>query len=246
MVTFGRFAAFSLLVSIATASHVVISTIGTGTGIAEGVPRYLTTSPHQARRSRIQPCTDITSLSLAAATSTHNDLPTSHSDSRKPQLTISVQKIPKMASINPTGIFRFVEPDLTIPAQDRAIFANPRPKHLVQLELPLHDIRTSNEITSGSAGLDVQGFTYLHHVSALSPEQMLAARNAEDVLAPETLEMMIKYTGAKRGVVHSVGFRRIPASKQLDLEFVPLRGSEIDLAMERIPKDQMLGMLLVD
>lgn len=151
-----------------------------------------------------------------------------------------------MASINPTGIFRFVEPDLTIPAQDRAIFANPRPKHLVQLELPLHDIRTSNEISAGSAGLDVQGFTYLHHVSALSPEQMLEGRNAEDVLAPETLEMMIKYTGAKRGVVHSVGFRRIPASKQLDLEFVPLRGSEIDLAMERIPKDQMLGMLLVD
>lgn len=91
MVTFGRFAAFSLLVSIATASHVVISTIGTGTGIAEGVPRYLTTSPHQARRSRIQPCTDITSLSLTA-TSTHNDLPTSHSDSYKPQLTISVQE----------------------------------------------------------------------------------------------------------------------------------------------------------
>lgn len=151
-----------------------------------------------------------------------------------------------MAPINPTGIFRFVEPDLTIPAQDRAIFANPRPKHLVQLELPLHDIRTSNKITSGSAGLDVQGFTYLHHVSALSPEQMLTGRNAEDLLAPETLEMMIKYTGAKRGVVHSVGFRRIPASKQLDLEFVPLRGSEIDLAMERIPKDQMLGMLLVD
>lgn len=245
MVTFGRFAAFSLLVSIATASHVVISTIGAGTGIAEGVPRYLTTSPHQARRSRIQPCTDITSLSLTA-TSTHNDLLTSHSDSCKPQLTISVQKITKMASINPTGIFRFVEPDLTIPAQDRAIFANPRPKHLVQLELPLHDIRTSNEISSGSAGLDVQGFTYLHHVSALSPEQMLEGRNAEDLLAPETLEMMIKYTGAKRGVVHSVGFRRIPASKQLDLEFVPLRGSEIDLAMERIPKDQMLGMLLVD
>lgn len=80
MVTFERFDAFSLLVSIATASHVVISTIGTGTGIAEGVPRYLTTSPHQARRSRIQPCTDITSLSLTV-TSTHNDLPTSHSDS---------------------------------------------------------------------------------------------------------------------------------------------------------------------
>lgn len=247
MVTFGRFAAFSLLVSIATASHVVISTIGTGTGIAEGVPRYLTTSPHQATRSRIQPCTDITSHTHSLSNSNeHNDLLTSHSDSRKPQLPISVQEIAKMASINPTGIFRFVEPDLTIPAQDRAIFANPRPKHLVQLKLPLHNFRTSNEISSGSAGLDVQGFTYLHHVSALSPEQMLAGRNAEDVLAPETLEMMIKYTGAKRGVVHSVGFRRIPASKQLDLEFVPLRGSEIDVAMEKVPKDQMLGMLLVD
>lgn len=75
---------------------------------------------------------------------------------------------------------------------------------------------------------------------------MLEGRNAEDVLGPETLEMMIKLTGAKRGVVHSVGFRRIAASKQLDLEFVPMRGSEIDVAMERIPKDQMLGMLLVD
>lgn len=88
MVNFGRFAAFSLIVSIATVSHVVISTIGTGTGIAEGVPRYLTTSPHQARRSRIQPCTDITSLSLSNSNE-HNDLLTSHSDSCKPQLTIS-------------------------------------------------------------------------------------------------------------------------------------------------------------
>lgn len=37
MVTFGRFAAFSLLVSIATESRVVISTISTGTGSAESV-----------------------------------------------------------------------------------------------------------------------------------------------------------------------------------------------------------------
>ena len=147
-----------------------------------------------------------------------------------------------MGSIGHTGIFRFVEPDLTVPAEDRAIFANPRPKRLEQLELPLHDFRTSSEVAKGYAGLDTQGFTYLSHVSALSPEQMLEGRNAEEKLAPEVLDMMLKLTGAKRGVVHSIGFRRTLASKQQDLDFVPMRDSAIDQIMAKIPKDQMLGM----
>ncbi|KAI5366595.1 Putative hydroxylase/desaturase AsaB [Septoria linicola] len=141
---------------------------------------------------------------------------------------------------NQHAIFRFVEPDLTIPAYDRAIFANPRPKRLEQLELPLHDFRTSTEVARGFEGLDQQGFTYIEHASSLTPDEMLAGRNAEDKLAPEVLEMMAKLTGAKRGVVHSIGFRRIPASKQQDLDFVPMRGSEIDQQMEQIPKDGML------
>lgn len=141
-----------------------------------------------------------------------------------------------------TAIFRFVEPDLTVPAYDRAIFANPRAKQIEQLELPLHDFRTSTEVARGTDGLDLQGFTYIEHDSCLTPDEMLAGRHAEEILAPEVLQMMVELTGAKRGVVHSIGFRRVLASKQQDLDFVPMRGSEIDQKMEQIPKDQMLGM----
>lgn len=144
-------------------------------------------------------------------------------------------------SVGKSGIFRFVEPDLTVPAEDRAMFANARPKRLEQMELPLHDFRTSGEVAKGYEGLDTQDFTYINHASALCSEQMLQGRNAEEKLAPEVLDMMLKFTGAKIGVVHNIAFRRVPASKQLDLEFVPMRDSAIDQIMAKIPKNRMMG-----
>ncbi|KAF2217519.1 hypothetical protein CERZMDRAFT_92166 [Cercospora zeae-maydis SCOH1-5] len=146
-----------------------------------------------------------------------------------------------MGSIEPThGIFRFVDPDLSVPAYDRAIFANPRPKRLEQLKLPLHNFWTSDEVAKGSAGLDTQGFTYIEHASSLTAEQVFEDGNVEAVLVPETIDMMLKLTGAKRGVAHNVGFRRKAATKQENLDFIPMRGNELDQILAKMPKNQLL------
>lgn len=148
-----------------------------------------------------------------------------------------------MGSVGETyGIIRYVEPDLSVPARDRAFFANPAPKRLEEIEQTLHDMRTSKDIARGVEGLDVQGFTYLHSPSSLSGEQMLEGTNAEDIYGPETLNMMLKFTGAKKGICHSVGFRLKPADKQKDLSFVPMRGAEIDQIMAGESLDGILGI----
>ncbi|CAK1363211.1 hypothetical protein CB0940_04683 [Cercospora beticola] len=146
-----------------------------------------------------------------------------------------------MGSIEETyGIFRFVDPDLSVSAYDRAIFANPRPKRLEQLKLPLHNFWTSDEVAKGNAGLDTQGFTYIKHASSLTADEVFEGRNVEDVLVPETIDMMLKLTGAKHGVAHNVGFRRKSAAKQENLDFIPMRGNELDQILAKMPKNQLL------
>ncbi|EME38479.1 hypothetical protein DOTSEDRAFT_39471 [Dothistroma septosporum NZE10] len=138
------------------------------------------------------------------------------------------------------GIFRFLEPDLSVPAEDRAIFAAPANVRAVEERIQLHDFRTSADVARGAQGLDVQAFTYIKHKSSLSGEEMLQGTNVEDIYAPETVDMILKLTGASRGVVHNVAFRRDPATKQNDLKYVMRAGGERDQAVMSLPQDRVL------
>lgn len=145
-----------------------------------------------------------------------------------------------MANTNPTyGVFTFVEPDLSIPAHERPMFAAPETKTSVAEKLVLHDFRTATDIARGAEGLDVQGFTFINHTSALSTERLLNGTNIEDVegtYAQESLNLILELTGAKRGIVHNVVFRRRLSPGEPDLSSLFPKGDkeEVDAPRKKI------------
>lgn len=138
---------------------------------------------------------------------------------------------------------RFVEQDLTIPARERALFSPPAPKRAEEVELPLYNLRAAAELAKGAEGLDVQGFTCINHISSLTRDELLQGTNVEDVYAPEVRDMMLRLTGAKRGVVHSIGFRKKPSTETADPSYVMMRGAAIDKILDFLPQDDILGTL---
>lgn len=146
------------------------------------------------------------------------------------------------------GLIRFTDPDQTIPPEERAFFAQSPAKKSALLSLPLHDFRTSPDITRGAEGLDVQGFTYITHNFSLSDKELFEGRKAEDIYAKECVELVLKLTGAKRGVVHNIEIRqkagRVGTEEEDGMGKVPLKGSEVDKEVEKFPTDELFGMFL--
>lgn len=124
------------------------------------------------------------------------------------------------------GVFRFLEPDLSVPAEERAIFAGPASKVAKEETIELHDFRTATDVAKGARGLDVQAFTYLNHTSSLTGDEILEETNAEDIYAPEVIDFILGVTGGSRAVVHNIAFRRKLATKQVDLYHVNRAGGE--------------------
>ena len=151
------------------------------------------------------------------------------------------------ASPEPTyGTFRFLEPDLSVPAKERAIFAGPASKVAKEETIELHDFRTANDVAQGARGLDVQAFTYINHVSSLTGDEMLQGTNVEDVYAPEVIDFMLGVTGGSRAVVHNIAFRRKLATNQVDLSYVNRAGGEWDEAIKKRSNDRISGMQTIE
>lgn len=140
-----------------------------------------------------------------------------------------------------TGIFRFIDPDLSIPASQRAIYASPAPKRVVEEEIALHDLRAATDLPSGQAGLDTQAFTWAKHQFSLSAEELLQGDNVENVYVQEVKDLVLKVTGAKRAVAHQAAFRRGLATKQENLNAVHPAGGEFDEATLKMPRDRFQG-----
>ncbi|KAK8075386.1 hypothetical protein PG997_010049 [Apiospora hydei] len=147
-----------------------------------------------------------------------------------------------MASSNPTcGVFTFVEPDLSVSAHDRPMFAAPDTKTSVEEKLVLHDFRTATDVARGAEGLDVQGFTFINHKSALDTELLLNGTNievVEETYAQEALNLALEITGAKRGIVHNVVFRRRLSPGEPDLSSLFPKGDSS--APEKAPGRKIL------
>jgi len=139
------------------------------------------------------------------------------------------------------GLIRFTIPDKTIPPEQRAFFAQSPASKSTLLSLPLHDFRTSQHITPGPSGLDVQGFTYNPHTFSLSDSELFEGRNAEDIYAKECVDLVCNLTGAKRGVVHNIDIRqkpgRVGCEEEDGLGKVELRGGEVDREVGKFPVD---------
>lgn len=140
------------------------------------------------------------------------------------------------------AILRFAEPDLSVPAKDRALFALAANKIVREDTVALNDFRTDERVVKGPEGLDVQGFTYLNHRSALqNSDQWFSGLNVEDIYLPELCDLICKITGAQTAVVNNVAFRRRLADKQADLSYVHKRGDELDREIAKLPRDKTLG-----
>ena len=139
---------------------------------------------------------------------------------------------------------RYMEPDDSITAEERCLYLFPAAKVVKDVTHKLHDIRTSSDIEQGPEGLDVQGFTYLKHDSALSGEQFYEGRNVEETYFPEMVDLICKVTGAKRAIVDGVAMRRRIANEETSNPYhVMRRGCDFDKVLSKLPRDVARGML---
>lgn len=147
-----------------------------------------------------------------------------------------------MGSHQHYATFRFDVPDHSLSAHDRALFAPPGAKEVVKERLELHDFWTSPDVVKGAEGLDVQGFTYIKHQSALeSADRWLTGTDIEEVYIRECEDLICKVTGAKRAVANNVFFRRQKKDLMSDPKFVALRDSDLDKAVAQLPRDANYG-----
>lgn len=139
------------------------------------------------------------------------------------------------------GVFQYVEADNSVSANDRALYTLPSSRSIVNISQRLHNMRTSNEIVKDSQGLDIQGFTYLKHESALSGEDWFLGSNIEDVYVPEIINLVCKVTGAKRAVIDSIQFRRRLASEEEEQNIPRRKGDSFDEMASKLPKNTLRG-----
>lgn len=80
------------------------------------------------------------------------------------------------------GVIRYVIADKSVSADERALFALAANKSWEEHELEVRDFRKAEDVVKGPEGLDVQGFTYVEHESALSrTDNWYEGRDVEDV-----------------------------------------------------------------
>ena len=92
--------------------------------------------------------------------------------------------------------------------------------------------------------MDVQGFAYIKHQSALTKyEQFSTPHDIEETYVPEVEALICKLTGAKRAIVNNVGFRKKLFTQQNELSYYMKRGSPMDERIGKFPKDIMTSTL---
>lgn len=137
---------------------------------------------------------------------------------------------------------RYNVPDFSVPAQDRSLFATAAPKQVSDLKIPLRDARTDSDIVQGPAGLDIQGFAYVNHHSALDDSgRWFVGQDFEEVYLPEVCDLVCKVTGAKKAIVNNCAFRRRLADEQADPTFYLKRGCTLDQELAKFPRNVALG-----
>jgi len=129
---------------------------------------------------------------------------------------------------------RYNVPDLSVRPEDRGLFSGPAHKSGEDVEVDLYDPVTTPEIVQGPEGLDIQGFTYVKHKSALGENEWLMGNNVEDIYVPEVQELVRQVTGAKHVVVNHLGIRKRLAANNADPTFYRKKGDKHDDAVKKL------------
>lgn len=138
------------------------------------------------------------------------------------------------------AIFRYQEPDLSVSADMRALFAQPKPIKLHEEKMVLHDYRTDSKLERGFAGLDKHGFTLVeHHTDPAAWDDEEAVRKT---YIPELEQLVKNLTGCKTAIVNNVAFRRqLPKYYELSKDFFHPRGGKFDQIISSLPSDIALS-----
>jgi hypothetical protein len=134
------------------------------------------------------------------------------------------------------GTVRYNLPDLSVRPEDRGLFSGPAHKSGEDVDVDLYDPTTAPEIVQGPAGLDVQGFTYVKHQSALGVDEWLEGNNVEEIYIPEVEDLVRQVTGAKKVVVNHLGIRKRLTAKNNDPTFYRKAGDTHDEAVKQLTK----------
>ncbi|KAK3699029.1 hypothetical protein LTR37_016633 [Vermiconidia calcicola] len=129
---------------------------------------------------------------------------------------------------------RYNLPDLSIRPEDRGLFSGPAHTYGEDVEVDLYDPATAPEIVQGPEGLDIQGFTYVKHRSALDADEWLMGNNVEETYVPEVQELVRQVTGAKKVVVNHLGIRKRLAANNNDPTFYRKKGDKHDEAVKKL------------
>ena len=118
------------------------------------------------------------------------------------------------------GTFKFAEPELSVSADDRSMFAVPATKAWETACMPIHDYRTSSLPHKGTlTGLDYAGFSVVLHETQLHEEEWLDETTIKEKYFPEVEELVKELTGCKTVVCNNATFRRRLAKNQEDPHF---------------------------
>ena len=132
------------------------------------------------------------------------------------------------------GTVRYNIPDTNVRPEDRGLFSGPAHSYGEDVEVDLYDPATAPEIVQGPEGLDVQGFTYVKHQSALSEDEWLMGTNVEEKYVPEVQELVRQVTGAKNVMVNHLGIRKRVANNNADPTFYRKAGDKHDETVKKL------------
>lgn len=132
------------------------------------------------------------------------------------------------------GTVRYNVPDLSVKPEDRGLFSGAAHKFGEDVDVDLYDPVSTPDIVSGPEGLDVQGFTYVKHQSALSEDDWLVGDNVEQMYVPEVEELVRQVTGAKKVVVNHLGIRKRLSANNNNHTFYRKKGDQHDEAVKKL------------
>lgn len=141
-----------------------------------------------------------------------------------------------------TATLEFGEIDTSIGHEKRGLYSFAPRKEARIVTVELNDARTDTRIAGGSDGLDVQGFAYIQHRSALQgPDSFLLGRNIEDIYIPEVCDLICRMTGAKKAIVNNCAIRHKLLDPQKDPNYYYERDNPFDKELAKLPKDKIVG-----
>ncbi|OQV09277.1 hypothetical protein CLAIMM_13413 [Cladophialophora immunda] len=135
------------------------------------------------------------------------------------------------------AIFRYEEPDRSVPAEQRSLFAAPAPHNIREERLTLHDYRSDTKLAKGVEGLHRHGFTVVEH--HIDPSAWATEEDVLQTYIPAVQDLVKTVTGCKTVIVNNVAFRRKLAKKyDSNKKFYHPRGGEMDKMLSALPSDR--------